>query len=138
MWVDQFRRRGERDERKRGRHGPVIGHLQPGEHPQPRATSRNLTLTGTAAINATGKQPRELDRRKRRQQHHVWRPGVDTVSYETATSGVRVNLGSTSTQSTGGAGNDRLSGFENLTGSAHADTLTGSSGNNVIRGLGRK
>ena len=62
--------------------------------------------------------------------------GVDTVSYEAATAGVKVSLATTSTQSTGGAGSDKLSSFENLTGSAHADTLTGSSGSNVIRGLG--
>ena len=36
-----------------------------------------------------------------------------------ATAGVKVSLGTTSTQSTGGAGSDKLSRFENLTGSAH-------------------
>ena len=96
----------------------------------------NLTLTGTAAINATGNSLANTIVGNAGNNIMSGGTGVDTVSYETATSGVRVNLGSTSTQSTGGAGNDRLSGFENLTGSAQSDTLTGSSGNNVIRGLG--
>src|SRR5213078_4111770 len=37
-------------------------------------------------------------------------------------------------QNTVGAGSDTLSGFENLTGSTHDDTLTGDANNNVIDG----
>ena len=61
--------------------------------------------------------------------------GVDTISYEHATGGVTVSLAVTSAQTTGGAGTDTLSGFENLTGSNFNDVLTGSSGENVLRGL---
>ncbi|HSH92577.1 MAG TPA: calcium-binding protein, partial [Roseimicrobium sp.] len=63
--------------------------------------------------------------------------GIDTVSYANVTSGtnsqgVTVNLGLTSAQNTIRAGTDTLSGFENLTGSQFNDTLTGSSGNNIL------
>ena len=58
----------------------------------------------------------------------------DTVSYATATAAVTVTLARTSSQNTGGAGSDRLSNFENLTGSAFNDRLTGSTGNNIIDG----
>ena len=59
--------------------------------------------------------------------------GQDTVSYETATSGVVINLfkaGSTS----GGAEGDVLLNVENLIGSAFNDVLVGTSGDNVING----
>ena len=59
--------------------------------------------------------------------------GIDMVSYANASAGVVVKLSSTSAQNTVGAGTDKVSGFENLTGSAFADTLTGSSGNNSLR-----
>ena len=62
--------------------------------------------------------------------------GIDTISYEHATSGVTVNLATTSAQATGGAGSDRLSGFENITGSSLDDSLTGTSGANTIIGGG--
>jgi len=60
--------------------------------------------------------------------------GVDTASYASATSAVTVSLTLTSAQNTGGAGTDTLTNFENLIGSAYADSLTGSSQNNVIEG----
>ena len=62
--------------------------------------------------------------------------GIDTISYEHATSGVTVNLATTSVQATVGAGSDRLSGFENITGSSLGDSLTGTSGANTIIGGG--
>jgi len=62
--------------------------------------------------------------------------GIDTISYEHATSGVTVNLATTSVQATGGAGSDILSGFENITGSSLDDNLTGTSGANTIIGGG--
>jgi serralysin len=61
--------------------------------------------------------------------------GIDTVSYEHAGGAVTVNLSKTSAQATGGAGSDKISGFENLTGSNFSDVLTGSTGANVIYGL---
>ena len=61
--------------------------------------------------------------------------GIDTVSYEHALAAVKVSLAITSSQTTGGAGSDTLSGFENLTGSGFNDTLTGNAGSNVLLGL---
>jgi Ca2+-binding RTX toxin-like protein len=60
--------------------------------------------------------------------------GIDTISYEHATSGVTVNLATTSVQATGGAGSDIPSSFENITGSSLDDSLTGTSGTNTIIG----
>lgn len=69
--------------------------------------------------------------------------GVDTVSYAGASAGVTVTLATQFTnallsvlasQNTQGAGSDRLSGFENLTGSRFADTLTGNNSANTLDG----
>jgi VCBS repeat-containing protein len=60
--------------------------------------------------------------------------GIDTVTYVKAASGVSVSLGLASAQNTGGAGTDTLRNFENLTGSAFADTLSGDAGNNILDG----
>jgi Ca2+-binding RTX toxin-like protein len=61
--------------------------------------------------------------------------GNDTVSYSNDTAAVTVNLSTSGSQNTVGAGSDKISNVENLTGSAYADTLTGSSGVNLIDGL---
>ena len=61
--------------------------------------------------------------------------GYDEVSYATATSGVDVRLGTGASQSTGGAGNDTITNFEALTGSAFADRLRGDGSDNVLTGL---
>ncbi|HWA91727.1 MAG TPA: VCBS domain-containing protein [Rhizomicrobium sp.] len=62
--------------------------------------------------------------------------GQDTASYASATAGVTVSLANTGFQNTVGAGWDKLTGFENLTGSGFADTLTGDSSKNTITGGG--
>lgn len=62
--------------------------------------------------------------------------GIDTTSYETADSGVSVDLSTTDAQDTFGAGTDTLSGFENVIGSAYDDTLTGNDEENVLLGEG--
>ncbi len=59
--------------------------------------------------------------------------GSDTVSYETATSGVTVSLGQNG-HTGGGARGDQLISIENLIGSAYNDTLTGDDKDNVING----
>lgn len=59
--------------------------------------------------------------------------GNDTVSYQDATSGVRLDIGSNKTQH--GAHGDTIWGFENATGSAFNDHLTGDRGDNVLVGL---
>ena len=61
--------------------------------------------------------------------------GTDTVSYEHAGAAVTVSLATTAAQNTGGAGTDTLSAFENLTGSAFNDALTGSTAANILMGL---
>jgi Ca2+-binding RTX toxin-like protein len=58
--------------------------------------------------------------------------GIDTVSYAGSSGGIALNLGLLGIQATGGAGNDRISGFENVIGSAHDDNLVGTSGDNVM------
>jgi Ca2+-binding RTX toxin-like protein len=76
-------------------------------------------------------------------------PGNDTASYRStpagATQGVKVNLGITTKQDTGGAGWDTLTGIENLagspfddelTGDGHANTLTGWEGQDSLNGEG--
>jgi Ca2+-binding RTX toxin-like protein len=59
--------------------------------------------------------------------------GLDTASYAEASTGVTVDLGVASPQSTG-EGADTLTGIENLTGSAFADTLLGTTERNVLIG----
>lgn len=60
--------------------------------------------------------------------------GTDTVSYADASAGVAVDLTTPRQQDTLGAGNDWLSGFENMTGSDYGDTLTGDGQANDLRG----
>ena len=58
----------------------------------------------------------------------------DTVSYAMSDRGVTVNL-TANTASGGHAQGDTISNFENVTGSAHADSLTGDSTANTLKGL---
>jgi VCBS repeat-containing protein len=60
--------------------------------------------------------------------------GSDTASYRDAASPITVNLTLTAPQATRGAGLDRLTSIENITGSAFNDTLSGDDGANVIEG----
>jgi serralysin len=60
--------------------------------------------------------------------------GTDTASYANATAGVKVKLSMLASQNTVGAGNDTLSGVENLLGSSFADTLTGDGNANTLLG----
>jgi Ca2+-binding RTX toxin-like protein len=60
---------------------------------------------------------------------------VDTVTYETHTSGVTVSLAIVGAQATGGSGTDTLYGIERLTGTSFADQLTGDALNNWLHGL---
>lgn len=59
--------------------------------------------------------------------------GTDTLSYAGSSAGVTVNL-STGGASGGDAAGDTFANFENLIGSAAADSLTGSNAANTIRG----
>jgi Ca2+-binding RTX toxin-like protein len=61
--------------------------------------------------------------------------GNDTASYAGAAAGVTVNLAlQGAAQNTGSSGSDTLSGFQNLQGSAFADTLFGDTAENVLSG----
>lgn len=60
--------------------------------------------------------------------------GVDTVSYSSVGSAVRVDLKVGTIQNTLGGGKDTLVGIQNLSGSDWNDTLTGNEGNNVLSG----
>jgi Ca2+-binding RTX toxin-like protein len=60
--------------------------------------------------------------------------GIDTVSYANATAAVTINLASVNPQATGGAGTDTLLRLENVVGSKFADTLNGTTGDNVMTG----
>jgi len=62
--------------------------------------------------------------------------GANTVSYAGAGTGVTVNLALQGQAQYSGVGTDILSHFQNLTGSAYADHLSGDSGDNVIDGGG--
>ena len=61
---------------------------------------------------------------------------TDTLSYESAAAGVTVDLGDVAAQDTVGAGSDTVGDFQDLTGSAFADSLTGTTGANLINGGG--
>ena len=64
--------------------------------------------------------------------------GSDTVDYSLAAKAVKVNLGTSAAQKTGGAGTATLMSIENLTGSRHNDRLTGNDDDNhIVGGAGR-
>lgn len=60
--------------------------------------------------------------------------GNDWAGYDDATAGVKVDLNITGAQNTDGSGTDKLTGIENLHGSAFNDTLIGDAKDNVIIG----
>jgi serralysin len=105
-------------------------------------TIENLRLMGHTSLNGTGnalnnkiyandddnvmdggssEDPEETD--------------SDTVSYLFgATSGVTVDLSKAGFQNTGGSGTDKIGNFENLTGSAFDDLLSGNADSNILSG----
>ncbi|MFO0346614.1 MAG: cadherin domain-containing protein [Labrys sp. (in: a-proteobacteria)] len=92
---------------------------------------------GTDTITVNGSSGHDTIEGSTQNDVLVGGSGVDMVSYASATSGVTVNLSVTGPQATGGAGVDTISGFEQINGSAFADTLTGDAGDNyLIGGLG--
>lgn len=60
--------------------------------------------------------------------------GNDWAAYEDATAGVKVDLNLAGAQNTGGSGTDKLTGIENVYGSAFNDTLTGDAKDNMLVG----
>ena len=98
------------------------------------ANVENPTFTGAASINGTGNSGNNVIIGNAGNNVLSGLGGVDTVSYATATAGVTVSLAVPLAQNTFGAGTDTLSGFVIHPASAFADTLTGTSGANVING----
>ena len=102
----------------------------------------NLTLTGAAAINATGNALANTLTGNDGDNTLIGAAGADqliggagsdTASYSGSVSGVTVSL-VTSSGIGGDAQGDTLYGIENLTGSAYNDTLTGDSSANILDG----
>ncbi|WP_374471143.1 hypothetical protein [Phenylobacterium sp.] len=61
--------------------------------------------------------------------------GIDTAAFTEATSGITVNLGTTTAQAVGGGlGSDTLVSIEAVTGSGYGDTLTGTAAANWFDG----
>jgi Ca2+-binding RTX toxin-like protein len=60
--------------------------------------------------------------------------GSDTLDYAASSGGVQVNLASTGAATGGDAAGDTFTLFENVIGSGFADSLSGTSGNNILRG----
>ena len=107
----------------------------------PLAAIENVTLTGTAAINATGNNLNNVLTGNSAANVLIGGAGADTLdggggdtaSYTTSSVGVAVSL-ATGTASGGDAQGDRLSNIENLTGSNFNDTLEGNASNNTLAG----
>ena len=62
-------------------------------------------------------------------------PGEDELTYYGLSSGVRVDLSTTGTQDTIGAGIDTTAGIEDVTGTEQADTLIGNAAFNYLDGV---
>lgn len=60
--------------------------------------------------------------------------GIDTADYSSSAAGVSVSLATSALNSGGDAAGDQITGIENLSGSAFADTLTGDVADNILQG----
>lgn len=94
----------------------------------------NLTLTGTAALRGGGNELDNVIIANAGNNYLDGGAGNDTASYATATTAVKVSLALSGAQATGGSGSDTLINFENLTGGAGNDTLTGNAQDNILFG----
>lgn len=91
----------------------------------------NLTLTGSAAINATGNALANTLIGNSAANILNGGAGIDTANYGNSTAAVTANL---TTNTASGFGTDTFVSIENLVGSKFADNLTGNAGANVLRG----
>jgi Ca2+-binding RTX toxin-like protein len=96
----------------------------------------NLWLMGAGNLNGAGNALNNILYANAGNNSLNGGSGLDTISYQYATAGVKVSLNTTAAQATGGSGSDTLVSIENLTGSAYADTLIGNAAANVLNGLG--
>lgn len=97
----------------------------------------NLTLTGAASINGTGNALNNVIAGNGGDNVLNGGNGVDTLQMTRATSGINYLISANLT--TGvmtGHGNDTISNFENVIGTALGDHITGSAGNNILDGAG--
>ena len=108
------------------------------------ANLENLTLTGSASIKGTGNAADNVIIGNSGNNSLAGLGGadtidggggIDTVVYSASPSGVNVSL-ATGVGTGGDAQGDVLSNIENITGSSYADTIEGSSGDNVLKGGG--
>jgi Ca2+-binding RTX toxin-like protein len=91
-------------------------------------------LTGGAGVNVlTGGDGDDMLAGRGDADQLIGGAGIDTADYSVSAAGVTVDLGA-GTGSGGDAEGDVLSGIENVTGSAHADTLRGSAAANRLDG----
>ena len=96
----------------------------------------NLNLLGVGNINGTGNNSANVITGNSGNNILNGSGGVDTLSYANSAAAVTVSLAIAAQQNTVGMGLDTLSNFENLTGSAQGDTLTGNNLANLLSGGG--
>jgi Ca2+-binding RTX toxin-like protein len=109
---------------------------------QGAAGSTTFTVNNTSSLVADGGEGNDYLQGTVADDTLTGGNGNDTASFATAyngggagTTGVTVDLNlQGAAQNTVGAGNDTLSGIENLVGSQYNDTLTGDGNDNVIEG----
>lgn len=94
----------------------------------------NLRLLASGAANGTGNELNNTLYAGGGNNRLDGAGGIDTLSYQYASSGVTVSLATTAAQATGGSGSDTLIGIESLAGSAYNDRLTGNGGANRLNG----
>ena len=92
----------------------------------------NIVLTGTASINGTGNSLDNVLAGNSGNNILDGLTGSDTVSYESYSYGLTINLSLTTAQSLDGQ--DTLLNIENCTGTFSGDTLIGSSVANILNG----
>ena len=97
------------------------------------ADVENLSLTGSAAVNATGNGSANTLIGNSANNVLNGGGGVDTANYSGATVGVSVNL-ATGTASSTATGTDTLVAIENVTTGTGADTLIGNAAANTFNG----
>lgn len=95
-----------------------------------------LRLSGRGALDGTGNALSNLLVASSGDNRFDGRGGIDTVSYEAATRGVRVDLAVAGAQATGGSGRDSFVNIENLVGTAFGDVLAGNGVANTLTGGG--